>query len=214
MRRGALRLASLAALYDDPRFEIYSASELTPEWTALAAHLPALVAATSADPFDTLGYVITASIRIPVVLLVEPAYLHQAPALLHAGAACCLALPLTRESTGVLLRDVQRYRRTALVDGRTRVLLDPVTRRVRRADRSAHLTEREYALLHHLCSADGQPVATEQLLAAVWSGLTARPGKAVLEVHVCQLRKKLRAIGLDAALRTVRGFGYSFQQPR
>jgi len=77
-------------------------------------------------------------------------------------------------------------------------------REVRVHGTEVELTQREFDLLEYLLRHAGQVVSRDQLLQSVWGFVS--PGETrTVEVHVAQLRKKLRSPDL---IRTVRGLGY------
>jgi DNA-binding response OmpR family regulator len=65
------------------------------------------------------------------------------------------------------------------------------------------LTEREFALLHHLMREGGGVCSRERLLADVW-GLSFETGSNVVDVYVGRLRSKLG----EEIIETVRNVGY------
>jgi DNA-binding response OmpR family regulator len=67
------------------------------------------------------------------------------------------------------------------------------------------ITATEFALLEFLLRSPGQVFSREQLLSAVW-GYRSSAGTRTVDVHVAQLRTKLRAADV---IRTVRGVGYA-----
>lgn len=69
--------------------------------------------------------------------------------------------------------------------------------------RSVALTPTEQRLFRLLSEAAGQTVPRETAEGALLSS-----GKGTLEVHLCDLRKKLRQIGAAARIEAVRGVGY------
>jgi DNA-binding response OmpR family regulator len=69
------------------------------------------------------------------------------------------------------------------------------------------LTARQYALLEFLVMRAGETVSRPTLLEQVWH-LQFDPGSNVVDVHVAQLRKRLRDAGSTVDIRTVRGEGY------
>ena len=90
------------------------------------------------------------------------------------------------------------------------VRLDPSERRVHAGDREVSLTATEFDLLAYLMRRPGQVFAREQLLNAVW-GYSAIAGARTVDVHIAQVRAKLR----DASpIRTVRGVGYAVEPNR
>ena len=75
------------------------------------------------------------------------------------------------------------------------------------------LTAREGALLQYLATR-GVPVSREELLVDVWGYRDGRVQTRTVDVHVQQLRSKLRAVpGGEAWVTTVRGRGYRFEAP-
>jgi DNA-binding response OmpR family regulator len=70
------------------------------------------------------------------------------------------------------------------------------------------LTARQYALLEFLAMRAGETVTRPILLEHVWH-LQFDPGSNVVDVHVAQLRKRLRESGSTVDIRTVRGEGYA-----
>lgn len=82
-----------------------------------------------------------------------------------------------------------------------RLQLDLLLRDGRVEERRLGLHPREFALLWRLAETPGVPVAADALLSEVWQ-LSFRPETNSLAVHVCRLRAKLAAAGMDQILRT------------
>ena len=78
--------------------------------------------------------------------------------------------------------------------------------------RAVTLTARQYALLEFLAMRVGETISRPLLLEQVWH-LTFDPGSNVVDVHVAQLRKRLRESGSSVDIRTVRGEGYVLHVP-
>ena len=72
------------------------------------------------------------------------------------------------------------------------------------------LTARQYALLEYLAMRIGEVVRRSELLEHVWK-LSFDPGSNVVDVHVAQLRKRLREAGSTVDIRTARGMGYALE---
>ncbi|MFJ6757516.1 BTAD domain-containing putative transcriptional regulator [Streptomyces sp. NPDC091273] len=65
------------------------------------------------------------------------------------------------------------------------------------------------SLLAYLCTHHGEAVSSGRLIEALWSGTPPQTAATALHVYVSQLRKHLRALGLDAAaLVTTQPPGY------
>ena len=94
-----------------------------------------------------------------------------------------------------------------------RLSLDPVSRRVYKADRELQLSAREFDLLSTLMRNAGRALSREELLAEVW-GDDWIGDQRTLDVHVRWLRLKIEE---DPAtplyIQTVRGHGYRFAGP-
>jgi DNA-binding response OmpR family regulator len=90
-----------------------------------------------------------------------------------------------------------------------RVSLDLDTRRVAVDGVEIALTATEFGLLAHLMRRPGRVYTRSELLDRVWA---YPPGDAsrTVDVHVAQLRAKL---GSACPIRTVRGVGYSAEEP-
>jgi DNA-binding response OmpR family regulator len=90
------------------------------------------------------------------------------------------------------------------------IRLDPAGRRVHAGDREISLTATEFDLLAYLMRRPGRVFGREQLLSEVW-GYSAIAGARTVDVHIAQVRAKLR----DASpIRTVRGVGYAVEPDR
>ena len=71
------------------------------------------------------------------------------------------------------------------------------------------LTATEFRLLEFLMSRPGVVFSREQLLDAVWGHDRAVTDRTV-DVYILRLRQKIEIEGGPAFIRSVRGFGYSF----
>jgi two-component system phosphate regulon response regulator PhoB len=89
--------------------------------------------------------------------------------------------------------------------------LDRETRRVRRAGQEVHLGPTEFRLLEYLMQTPGRVFNREQLLTNVW-GEDAYVDERTVDVFVGRLRKALNQGRGPDPIRTVRGFGYAFDE--
>jgi two-component system OmpR family response regulator len=90
------------------------------------------------------------------------------------------------------------------------LLIDTVARRAEIDGQLLELTPREWGVLEYLLMHAGQVVSKEQMLQALCSWDDTLTHNAI-EVYVSRLRAKLQRAGLK--IRTVRGFGYIFEDP-
>ena len=87
--------------------------------------------------------------------------------------------------------------------------LDRSRCQVRLAGGELSLTATEFRLLEFLMSRPGVVFSREQLLDAVWGHDRAVTDRTV-DVYVLRLRQKIEPEGSATFIRSVRGFGYSF----
>jgi DNA-binding response OmpR family regulator len=80
---------------------------------------------------------------------------------------------------------------------------------VKLGTRDVTLTATEFRLLEFLMSRPGVVFSREQLLDAVWGHDRAVTDRTV-DVYVLRLRQKIEPEGAPPFIRSVRGFGYSF----
>ncbi|MEZ5356481.1 MAG: response regulator transcription factor [Bryobacteraceae bacterium] len=86
--------------------------------------------------------------------------------------------------------------------------LDPESCRVRVKGVTLDLTATEFKLLEHLMTRPGVVFSRQQLLDSVWGHQRAVTERAV-DVYILRLRQKIEQAG-ESCIRSVRGFGYSF----
>ena len=87
------------------------------------------------------------------------------------------------------------------------IKLDRIKHKAKVDGKAIELTPKEFQLLEHLLLHRGEVVRRTDLLEKVWD-LSFDPETNVVDVHVANLRRKLRrAVNLDL-IRTVRGVGY------
>ncbi len=89
--------------------------------------------------------------------------------------------------------------------------LDRNSCRVRLNGGFVSLTATEFRLLEFLMSRPGVVFSREQLLDAVWGHDRAVTDRTV-DVYILRLRQKIEADGGQSFIRSVRGFGYSFDE--
>ncbi len=86
--------------------------------------------------------------------------------------------------------------------------LDAVRRQVFWDEEEVRLSPREFALLTYLCNQPGRVYSREEIEANVW-GESLPPSSNVVDVHIANIRGKLRDAGGFGIIRTVRGVGYA-----
>lgn len=105
---------------------------------------------------------------------------------------------------GAVLRRIRPQGAGGLRQGN--LLLDPVARRVSADDRDAGLTDSEYRLLAVLMQHPGRAFSRAELLDAGLEDSDAL--ERTVDSHISHLRAKLAAVGAEARIVNLRGFGY------
>ncbi len=85
--------------------------------------------------------------------------------------------------------------------------LDRLKHEVHVGGSQVDLTPREFRLLEHFMLHTEEVVRRTELLEKVWD-MHFDPESNVVDVHVGNLRRKLREVGQDNLIRTVRGVGF------
>jgi DNA-binding response OmpR family regulator len=75
------------------------------------------------------------------------------------------------------------------------------------------LSQREVQLLNFLAARPGVPISRDELLAKVWNVDPTRIVTRTVDMHMSNLRHKLRHSPDRPALLTVRGLGYMLAYP-
>ncbi|MFT3810609.1 MAG: phosphate regulon transcriptional regulator PhoB [Micropepsaceae bacterium] len=133
---------------------------------------------------------------------------------LDTGADDYVVKPFSMTEMLARIRAVLRRIRPALSEDVAEfgdLVIDRVSRRVRRSHREVHLGPTEYRLLDHLIQHPGRVFSREQLLDAVWGSDVYVEARTV-DVHIGRLRKALIANGEKDPIRTVRSAGYSLDE--
>jgi len=209
LRRGAVSLRMLGVLQEDPRLELFVTDTLTTDWVAFAQKSTAVIAATTDDPIAALAYVATAGIKTPIVIAMDRRFEGDCADLKKAGAFACVTMPIQEPDLARVIRELTKRAGFTRVDGTLRLLLDPIGLVARYQDRSVHLSQREFAVLHCLSARSGRPVPADELLTYVWGESQQEKSRQILDVYIFQVRRKLEQIGLGGAITTVRGYGYA-----
>jgi DNA-binding response OmpR family regulator len=89
--------------------------------------------------------------------------------------------------------------------------LDRLKHQVRTGGKTLDLTPREFQLLEHFMLHAEEVVRRTELLEKVWD-MSFDPESNVVDVHVGNLRRKLRDAGCGNMIQTVRGVGFCLEQ--
>lgn len=193
-------------------FEI-SASQGGDAMKLFREHRPDLVILDLMLP-DITGEELCRSLRaeaqVPIIVLTCRDDVKDKVSLFRLGADDYVVKPFDFEE--LLARIQARFRETGRSATRREVrfldiVVNPITREVRRAGVTVKLTAKEFDLLYFLIRNPRQVFSKDALLEKVW-GYDDTGGTNTVEVHVGHLRSKL---GEPPVLQTVRGAGYSLR---
>jgi two-component system, OmpR family, response regulator MprA len=150
---------------------------------------------------------------VPILMLTARDAVSDRVAGLDAGADDYLVKPFAYEELLARTRALLRRR-----DGGGReqlhcadLVMDVAAHAVRRADRPVELTALQFDVLEHFLRHQGQVLAREQLLQAVW-GVESDAISNVVDVTIAGLRARLEVEGQTRLLHTVRGVGYVLRE--
>lgn len=87
------------------------------------------------------------------------------------------------------------------------LVLDPNALNAYVGDQRLVLTAKEFAIMEHLIKNAGRIVSQEELLEHIWNE-EANLFTQTIKVHINNLRNKLKALGREETIRTVKGKGY------
>ncbi|MCW2737873.1 response regulator transcription factor [Nocardioides sp.] len=144
--------------------------------------------------------------------LVKPFSMRE----LQARVAALFRRPRNQDAVRVeaaLAPVAERPRPPADTDplGCSDLTLKPEAREVLVLGEEIDLTRTEFDLLAHLVSNPGVVVPREDLLRAVWDTEFVPDSTHVVDVHLANLRRKLRGAAADNQwIRTIRGVGFRF----
>lgn len=91
------------------------------------------------------------------------------------------------------------------------LVLDTITRVVKRGERVIELTPREHRLLEFLLRTPGRVCSRMSIVEAVWD-YDFDPGSNLVDVHIMRLREKIDHHATVKLLHTVRGVGYVLKE--
>lgn len=185
---------------------------------ALTRHTPDLAVLDVMMPFaDGLSVCREArhrGISIPILLLTARHEVGDRVAGLDAGADDYLVKPFAVDE---LLARCRALLRRSIPAASTAVLrvgdlvLNPMTREVKRGERTLNLTKTEFDLLELLMQKPGIVHSRDQIYEDIW-GYDFETSSKSLDVYIGYLRRKTEEGGEPRVVFTVRGVGYTVKE--
>lgn len=159
------------------------------------------------------GYEVARQIRskhlgTPILMLTAKSELEDEIEGLNAGADYYLTKPFdTRKLLACINALLRRQgpQVNELTVGNTSLNLSNSTLSCN--DNSVRLSSKEYDVMRYLMSSQGQILPKEMILCRVW-GFNSNAVENHVEVYIGLLRKKLKHIGSDIQIETIRRLGY------
>ena len=153
--------------------------------------------------------------RTPILILSALAQVDDRITGLRAGGDDYLVKPFSFPELLARIEALGRRYMTADKPTTLRVAdleMDLLTRTVTRAGDVIDIQAREFRLLEYMLRHKGQVVTRTMLLEHVWD-YNFDPQTNVIDVHVSRLRSKLNRNSQVPLIRTIRGTGYSIDDP-
>jgi two-component system cell cycle response regulator CtrA len=161
------------------------------------------------DGADALRRFRAQGFTTPVLMLMDQSTGKTRAQALRAGADDLLTKPYDTEEFSARVEAVVRRRngfaRSVLRVGPLEI--DMASREVRIDDQPLAVTRKEYAILELMALRKGRVIPKQNFLDHLYSGLDG-PETRVIDVFICNLRKKLATWGFGNLIDTVRGHGY------
>ncbi len=190
------------AIAENARTGLEQAKKLHPALIAIDRSLPGESALTLIPQLRELGFM------VPILLLMSSDAIADRIVCLESGADDYVLKPYHAPK---FLHAIGLYLHSNVSVGEqlrfSDLVLDFVTHRVSRHDRTIDLTVKEFELLRYLMSHPETELTREQILENVW-GYDFLGESNVIEVYVRYLRLKLEKDGGKRLIQTVRGVGY------
>lgn len=146
----------------------------------------------------------------PIIILTAADDVGTKVEMLNAGADDYLAKPFHSDELIARINVQLRKRNGAAVRKIGEMELDAVRRQAFWGEDEVRLSPREFDLLLYLSSQPGRVYSRQEIEANVW-GEELPPSSNVVDVHIANIRGKLREAGGYGVIRTVRGVGYAIK---
>jgi two-component system cell cycle response regulator CtrA len=151
--------------------------------------------------------------KTPVLMLLDQTSGHSRAQALRSGADNLITKPIDQEELVARIEATVRrcngHARSLLQVGPLEI--DMTSREVRVDGQPISVTRKQYSILELMALRKGQVVNRKNFFDHLYTGLDG-PETRVIEVYICQLRKKLSAWGIGSLIDTVQGHGYMMRE--
>jgi len=146
----------------------------------------------------------------PIIILTAADEVGTKVEMLNAGADDYLAKPFHVEELLARVNVQLRKRTLGSAQKIGDLTIDPVRRQVFWAEDEIRFSPREYELITYLAGQPGRVYSRKEIENNVW-GEDLPPSSNVVDVHIANIRGKLRDAGGYGVIRTIRGVGYALK---
>jgi DNA-binding response OmpR family regulator len=147
----------------------------------------------------------------PILILTASGEVDTKVEMLNAGADDYLAKPFHVEELIARVNVQLRKRSAGTVRRIGNMTLDATRRLAYWEQEEVRLSPREFELLLFLSTQPGRVYSRNEIESNVW-GDDLPPSSNVVDVHIANIRGKLRDAGGFGVIRTVRGIGYAIKE--
>jgi DNA-binding response OmpR family regulator len=199
---------------EEAGFEVLGAETGVRGLSAAREEAPDLIVLDLGLP-DLHGIEIARRIRktseTPIIILTAADELATKVDLLNAGADDYLVKPFHVDELVARIRVQLRRRSSGATQKVGEMSLDSARRQIFWQQQEIKLSPREFDLLVYLCTPPGRVYSRQEIEKNVW-GEDLPPSSNVVDVHIANIRGKLRDAGGFGVIRTVRGIGYAIKE--
>ena len=146
----------------------------------------------------------------PMVILTAADAVETKVEMLNAGADDYLAKPFHIDELIARIHVQLRHRSVGSAQTIGNMTVDISRRQVFWDEEEVKLSPKEFELLAYLCNQPGRVYSRGEIEKNVW-GDDLPPSSNVVDVHIANIRGKLRDAGGFGIIRTVRGIGYAIK---
>lgn len=164
------------------------------------------------DGLEVLKRIRDAKIHTPVMMLSAKSEIEDKILGLDMGADDYLPKPFSTGELIARIKALARRNETYTEDVITigNMTLDTNRFEIRAGERVAKLNNKEFQLMELFVSHPGYVFSSEHLMEKIW-GLDSDSNIDVVWTYIGFIRKKMKSIGTDVEVKTIRGAGYTLE---